>query len=353
MSIAGRKGKFNLQNIEASIENPAWERLEDMLTADVFGAYRYLPLEFGLHPFLSLAKDDSDRTVLNFLDSRKINLNNLKYARIIFWPHFNDGSEPDLLILLGESQDKLRVAILGEAKLHSSQHEIELDSIKRSQLGHYSICHLNGSYAYDEMPQLEELPDVRIMLYITSGEEIPFHEIKVARNEIINYQNYYSEDDVGLFWCSWIKAGKEAQRLWHRNKHEINEKPWLRLLYDLYQDISARDLLHIEPFKEIPKFNYLLFNNLYPNVAKIIPLDNNLPITPYSQKRLEYFGSSISGLKMSEFIPSCWSFNQRKSYFHNFDKLLDNTFFRERQTGIPIMVLKRLPENFYITEEKS
>lgn len=351
MSIVGRKGKFNLQNIEASSVNPAWERLEDILTADVFGAYRYLPLEFGLHPFLSLAKDDSDRTILTFLDSRKINLYNLKYARIIFWPHFNDGCEPDLLILLGESQDKLRVAILGEAKLYSSQHEIELDGIKRSQLGHYSICHLNGSY--DEMPQLEELPDIRIMLYITSGEEIPFHELKEARNEVANYQNNYSEDDIGLFWCSWIKAGEEAQRLWRRNKHEINDKPWLRLLYDLYQDISARDLLHIEPFKEIPKYNYPLFNNLYSNVAKIIPLDHNLPMTPYSKKRLEYFGSSISGLKISEFIPSCWSFNQRKYFFHNFYKSLDNTFYRERQTGIPIMALKRLPENFYITEEKS
>ena len=67
MSIAGRKGKLKLPINQSHKVAPAWQRIEDMLTADVFGAYRYLPTEVGLIPFLSHAIDENDQTLSEFL----------------------------------------------------------------------------------------------------------------------------------------------------------------------------------------------------------------------------------------------------------------------------------------------
>lgn len=52
MSIAGRHGKLSERT---SLEEDRWQRIEDLLTADVFGAYRYLPPHVGVAAFLERA----------------------------------------------------------------------------------------------------------------------------------------------------------------------------------------------------------------------------------------------------------------------------------------------------------
>jgi len=41
MGLVGRKGKLSISNSGADVHEVAWQRYEDVLTADVFGAYRY------------------------------------------------------------------------------------------------------------------------------------------------------------------------------------------------------------------------------------------------------------------------------------------------------------------------
>ena len=109
MSIVGRKGKLS-----------GGERIEDFLTADVFGAYRYLPLEYGLVPFLAHARDEEGRTLKGFLEASGISIEKISYARMLFWPRLQDDREPDLLVLLGSSPKQTEVALLVEAKLYSA-----------------------------------------------------------------------------------------------------------------------------------------------------------------------------------------------------------------------------------------
>ncbi|MCP4537485.1 MAG: hypothetical protein GY832_10095 [Chloroflexi bacterium] len=252
MSIAGRKGKFLLSQDSETAQDAAWERWEDVLTADVFGAYRYLPLKYGLIPFLTHARDETGRPLEEFLGAQGISLKGLTYARIHFWPHLTDGREPDLLILLGTAPDELEVALLVEAKLYAAQHQIEHEGITRSQIGHYMLYHLRGDYVSSIQPA--ELPPIRPILFVTLGRTLPKQELECARSEMLTANPELSTSELGIFWCSWATAGKEAHRLWKKHRHEVGEKPWLRHLLDLWYDINYRELVPRQPFQQIPQF---------------------------------------------------------------------------------------------------
>lgn len=74
---------------------------EDGLTSAVFSALSWLPAVSGLRPMLSLAFPDFD-----FADVDE-------EARVVFWPKFYDGTEPDVVIISGD------YAVLVEAKEHA------------------------------------------------------------------------------------------------------------------------------------------------------------------------------------------------------------------------------------------
>ena len=250
MSIVGRKGKLSLQNTHGSVQDITWERIEDVLTADVFGAYRYLPLKYGLIPFLSHARDERRLTLSEFLANHAISLESLNYARILFWPRLEDQSEPDLLILLGTGPDGLQVALMVEAKFYSSQHEIEKAGTRSSQIGHYLIQHHRGAHG----PSLvsEGMPPLRPLLFLTRDARPPYQDLSRARREVRAALPDLTEEEVGLFWCSWAQAGVEARRLWRAHRAEIGERPWLRLLLDVWQEIEHRGLMPRAPFRRLP-----------------------------------------------------------------------------------------------------
>lgn len=86
------------------------EKLEDLMTSNLFQNILYLPFEKGLKPILSQAfnKDkkklilNSDFTILNYE----------------FWPQWKN-CEPDLVISLNNTQTQKQLNILLEAKLYS------------------------------------------------------------------------------------------------------------------------------------------------------------------------------------------------------------------------------------------
>jgi len=284
MSIAGRKGKFSLSQDSESPQDAAWKRWEDVLTADVFGAYRYLPLKYGLIPFLTHAQDENGRTLEDFLDAQGVSLKGLDYARIHFWPHFDDRSEPDLMLLLGTAPDRIQVALVTEVKFGAPQHEMTYEGVTRSQISHYMIQHLLGTYA--SPIRSSEIPGVRPLLYITSDRELPDQQIKRARSEVMQANPELSAAQLGIFWCSWIAAGKEARRLWKKHRHDVGEKPWLRLLYDLWQDLEHRGLMPKKPFRRIPQpADFQPAWHYVPRV-EIAPPSFSLPSVVYRERKL-------------------------------------------------------------------
>jgi hypothetical protein len=177
-------------------------------------------------------------------------LDHLVAARSKLWPHFDDGTEPDCLILLDSDTDAPAVPLLVEAKLHSSQHKIN----GRSQLGHYGICH--SLHDYMDTYDLGKQPDVRPVLFVTAHETIPSKEIRQARWELQASQadeQACGNATVGVFWASWYHAGKEAIDAWRQWQGHVKQKPWLRVLLDLREDLGSRDLLPRPPFRGIPR----------------------------------------------------------------------------------------------------
>jgi len=91
MYIAELHGKFS----------PQEERMEDILTSDVFSFFKYANREIFLHELL--------RTLGLDVCSQ-----DLAGAEFNFWPSYEDGTQPDLVIIVGEYY------LLFEAKLTSS-----------------------------------------------------------------------------------------------------------------------------------------------------------------------------------------------------------------------------------------
>jgi hypothetical protein len=90
MYIAELKGKLSSRI----------ERSEDVLTSNVFSFFKYAPRDIFLSRLLSLLG-------INLTDDE------LDNAEFIFWPTYEDGTEPDLVLLVG------RYYILFEAKYFS------------------------------------------------------------------------------------------------------------------------------------------------------------------------------------------------------------------------------------------
>jgi len=247
MSIVGRKGKLSLHGPEGIAHELVWQRIEDVLTADIFGAYRYLPTSLGLLPFLSRSSDAHGKSLIEWLTHRGVADSDLTYARIHFWPTLSDGTEPDLLVLLGSSTDDLHVALLCEMKLGSAQHAIMgSDGVERSQVGHYAIKHLRGEYA-DQLTQ-SHLPAIRPVLYVTAAPSIPLESVRQASGELESASDGADAQATDVFWCSWLRAAEEAQRIWEAHRESVQERPWLRLLLDINEDLANRDLTPRDPF---------------------------------------------------------------------------------------------------------
>ena len=90
MYIAELHGKFS----------PNEERKEDILTSNVFSFFKYAKREIFLFQFLKLLNLDIDKK-------------DLDEAEFVFWPSYEDGTEPDVVIVVG------RYYLLFEAKFYS------------------------------------------------------------------------------------------------------------------------------------------------------------------------------------------------------------------------------------------
>ena len=104
----------------AQIENKLTrqdERMEDLLTSNVFGLWRYISANFGLLQFLRTSQDVDGNPIYLPLDDCK--------ATLDFWPWLKEysdakGAEPDVLVsLVYPSGEKLLILI--EAKYLSGK----------------------------------------------------------------------------------------------------------------------------------------------------------------------------------------------------------------------------------------
>lgn len=232
MSIAGRHGKLSPLSSGLMTDEGKWQRVEDLLTADVFGAYRYLPPGLGIVPFLRRAVDEKGQGLPEWLLSSHVDVDTLSTLQVVLWPSFAScAQEPDALLLLGTCHGTPAVAVLVEAKLRSPLHTIA----NMSQLGFYAVRHLERDY--DE-PDLE-IPHVLPVLYVTNHMDLPRADLAKARSEI----PAPLRDEAGLFWVNWQSALQEAQRVWDEHQESTGSSPWLLLLQDMAEDLMQRGIV--------------------------------------------------------------------------------------------------------------
>lgn len=220
MSIASRHGKLS-----SSVGNDEdwWTRQEDLLTADVFGAYRYLPAELGLLPFLRRAINLEGRTLAEWAGAATWDA--LTHAEVIFWPAFG-AREPDLLLALRCEQGE-DLLVLVEAKLGSPQHGIE----GCSQVGYYGRRLLSGDFDEDVIEG--DLPVRRTLVYLTKAIAPPAFELEQARRELEQHAG------ADVFWLSWHHAREAAEEA-VAEQEGIGRPHVLALLRDLVEDLTAR-----------------------------------------------------------------------------------------------------------------
>ncbi len=172
------------------------ENLEDLLTSNVFGSFKYLLPEEGLVSLLKSSVNEKGEFLLN--ESAII-----KEAKYQFWPSINEtkerGCEPDVLIsiLLGNQQ---KMILLVEAKYHSGKSS---EAIQESESINKTLL-LNDQLAveWDNLVHLANREKaIPVLLYVTSDIYFPRKEIKDSCDEYKRCRCKY----MNVFWISWRK----------------------------------------------------------------------------------------------------------------------------------------------------
>lgn len=197
MLIAEIKGKLSSRT----------ERMEDILTSNVFSFLKY-----------------ADRAIFlkSFLDILNINLddNELKKAEFIFWPCFEDYTEPDVVVIAGNYY------ILFEAKLYSGFGK-ESQTTK-AQL----IREIEGG-----LIEAKNLKKEFVLVALT--EDYYFKKDKFK--DIEKYKTF-------LKWTNWQSISEMLLKLIEMNNESLPNYLFAKDLYDL---LDKKNLRAFRPFDSI------------------------------------------------------------------------------------------------------
>jgi hypothetical protein len=184
----------------------AHERLEDLLTSNVFGLLRYLPLREGLLALLERARPvrvgEARLTVPS--EPGWVDMSDVTEAELAFWPSFKKHGKPDLLIRL-RAAGRVCHLVLIEAKLFSPKSG--------------SAREEDGDRAEEHQPDPDQLvrywqglrlqPEVVdgancSLVYLTSHGTPPLAELLASAGR---------QPDMRLAWLSWRDAWHVAHQL--------------------------------------------------------------------------------------------------------------------------------------------
>lgn len=216
-----------------------YERMEDLLTSDVFSTFKYLDVNKGLIPFLSRAIKVIDMTNPDFLLD-------IVEADYVFWPKTTKlNREPDVLIILTKEGGST-LSILIEAKYTSGKSNINREKDKADNI----LDHLDGDQLAELYKELQEgniyikSPLLRkkfvnslgnrYLFYVSSHYVLPIRDF-VESFKILNKKQYSNPTDREFYWVNWICIIDVINEVLSKENHN---PPSTWLLTDL------RDLLY-------------------------------------------------------------------------------------------------------------
>jgi hypothetical protein len=297
MTIAEIKGKISRSGRNLS------ERLEDLLTSDVFSACRYTNPNTVLAPFLNHAKR-LDNKLLGHLLNKKIN-----NAYYVFWPQL-PRCEPDVLIAI-EFLPKQFFIILVEIKYFSSkscealrQEELIIAETPRDQLAREYSDLLDKKISKNfEIPILESNIIGKALVYITAHRSLPQESIEESVYEAKRF--VHEKEDIDIFWLSWFELYSIISQM-------KNCKDWEKpIIEDLKGLLERKQLVKFHGF-QLAAVNVIVKNSIYKHqikssfinyIFKLVPIATNISTRFYfSDKSNRIYNWSVEDKKLSNNI---------------------------------------------------
>lgn len=226
------------------------DRMEDILTSNVFQLLRYLPIELGILPVLSSAEnshgEEQRRTFVI-----PTGVNNVSYH---FWSRF-DNWEPDVFIELKQGK-KVLANIMVEAKYLSGKsgtavYEEEEDGATIYVAHSDQLEKLwNSLKAYsDHVPYY--------LFYLTMDWVMPIQSINESIKAI-------SDDDFrdNIYWLNWQTIHTTLKNILESNSTVISETDGI-IIGDIIYLLDKKGLkeftgIDIPLFDNLSSFNYYL-----------------------------------------------------------------------------------------------
>ena len=201
---------------------------EDFLTADVFGAFRYLPAEIGILGFLrSIVEIGEVLSAPNV-----VNTEVESSAAFFFWP-LGEAREPDVLVELNVNGALYHVVV--EAKYLSGPSDLELQEIEHQEdiilIGNQLADQLRelaaGEYTVwqdgtrGQIKRLTSHCEHRFLLYLTAHPTRPDRELAQSAALVPDHAHR-------LCWASWYHVYDYLQT----NRAALATFPYNRIVQD-------------------------------------------------------------------------------------------------------------------------
>jgi len=261
MTIAEIHGKISEAGTNLS------ERMEDLLTSDVFGCMRYLPADKALLPFLRTARSFQGK--IFFIPDEIIRVH---YA---FWPWLitrdRKPCEPD--IVLGLEVKGLQVhLIMVEAKYYSGLSSEEDECLEPNNQLARELDNLDlvSSVGLGWKPQLTIAS--RTLLFVTQHMGIPHDLLAQSLAEYNRKRNR----DGDIFWTSWRFLPSILEQ--SLKEESITEN--IAVLGDMRRLLLRKGLIMfhgVEPVTEhftLPEFYHFTARKYsWPNIPESLGID--------------------------------------------------------------------------------
>lgn len=174
------------------------ENLEDLLTSNVFGSIKYVPLDEGLKRLLGSSTDIDGNAPIHALQAISSAKKEPDYK---FWEPMpaEPGYKrcvPDVLITL-QLVNNQQIIVLVEAKYRSGKSsEADEGEAPNDQLAR----------EWDNLSHLAERENaIPILLYVTADFGYPRKNVEDSRREHVQKRK---KDNMNVFWISWRKLPK-------------------------------------------------------------------------------------------------------------------------------------------------
>lgn len=230
------------------------DRLEDLLTSDVFGPLRYLPFTEGLLRVIGKARLYTDPGTTFYAKFGK-NLRNKPEPKVIFWPRM-ECSEPDVLI---EFEHHL---VMVEAKYLSGKSG-DFDHENAETVSHDQL-------AREFRDLLDYRPggfSDRTLIYLTAHSTLPKEDLEKSHGAM-NGEEGKGKFRQNTYWLSWYEIRNAVEELLGEQKDQ-NKK--------LVLDDMER-LLHRKGFRKFEGFEKVVLNTVCSHPKTIfyqLPLENS------------------------------------------------------------------------------